>query len=149
MRYVICILWTPAVLTVDRSSHAHPSALSRGERVSVSHLIFALFDRWGLSAAEQAELLGFSAATRSTITRYRNGAPMGEGRDTLDRCANLLRIHEALNALLPEGAGAVRQDEWLRRPNRAFDGRPPMETMRSGFEGLTLVRRYLETMVQH
>ncbi|MFZ4703287.1 MAG: MbcA/ParS/Xre antitoxin family protein [Candidatus Methylumidiphilus sp.] len=121
---------------------------SKEERTGVSRLVFALFDRWELSAVEQAELLGLSAATRSTITRYRNGAPMGENRDTLDRCANLLRIHEALNILLPDGNQTLQAMEWLRLPNRAFNGLAPLELMRSGFEGLTMVRRYTESRVQ-
>ena len=126
-----------------------PQSFSREERASVSRLVFALFDHWELSAVEQAELLGLSAATRSTITRYRNGAPMSENRDALDRCANLLRIHEALNVLLPEEDESTRQAKWLRLPNRAFKGLSPLTIMREGFEGLTLVRRYLESGVQH
>ena len=123
-------------------------SFSKEERASVSRLVFALFDLWELSAVEQAELLGLSAATRSTITRYRNGAPISENRDTLDRCANLLRVHEALSILLPDGNQTLQPMEWLRLPNRAFDGLAPLELMRTGFEGLTLVRRYAESRVQ-
>ena len=136
------------MLSHPRTVSQPSPSFSKEERASVSRLVFALFDKWGLSAVEQTDLLGLSAATRSTITRYRNGAPMSDNRDTLDRCANLLRIHEALNILLPQNPLTISQQEWLRFPNRAFEGVSPLEMMRDGFEGLTLVRRYAESRVQ-
>lgn len=148
MKHKIVLLVLP-MLPQPRLVNPSAQTFSKEERVSVSRLVFALFDQWELSAVEQAELLGLSAATRSTITRYRNGAPMSENRDTLDRCANLLRINEALHILLPGDANTLQAVEWLRLPNLAFAGQPPLEVMRGGFEGLTLVRRYVESGIQH
>lgn len=99
-------------------------------------------DAWGLTIAEQLQLLGL--ASRSTFFKWRREPSPRLPRDTLERLSYLLGIYKALQILLPDAKAA---DEWLRRPNDAapFGGRPALERMLSGqVADLYVVREYLD-----
>ncbi len=88
-------------------------------------------------------LLGLSESTRMSITRYRRGEPLADTRDLLDRVGNLLSIHRSLRLLFPRNRELMYR--WITTPNRAFEGKTPVEVIRQdGFLGLLLVRRYLD-----
>jgi hypothetical protein len=89
---------------------------SRESRSRLAAMVMRLFDHWNLSATEQAELLGLSAGSRSTLARYRNGEP--HDRDLAYR--------------------------WMTQPNRRLGARPVDVVIEHGFEGLLAVRRYLD-----
>lgn len=106
-------------------------------------MVVKLFDLWGLFTADQAALLGLSAASRSTLARYRRGEPLADTRDLVDRAGHLLGIHKSLRILFPQNPDLARR--WPTTPNRRLSGRAPVEVMRDGgFEGLLAVRRYLD-----
>lgn len=115
---------------------------SREARVRLALMVTKLLDHWRLSAAEQAELLGLSAASRSTLARYRNGEPLADSRDLLDRAGHLLGIHESLRLLFPHDRDLAYR--WMTQPNRRLGGRPVDLVIERGFEGLLAVRRYLD-----
>lgn len=124
---------------VDQAENAY----SRDERASLSKLVTRLFEKWELPTDQQLALLGISIDSRSTLTRYRRGEPVGPNRDLLDRIGHLLAIHKNLRLLFP------RQPEriygWMRQRNRAFEGRTPAEAVAEfGFPGLLMVRAYLD-----
>lgn len=99
-------------------------------------------EHWGLSVAEQLELLGI--ASRSTFFKWRRERDPKLPRDTLERLSYLLGIYKSLQILLPDVRAA---DEWIRRPNAAapFDGRSALERMLSGqVADLYVVRQYLD-----
>ena len=91
---------------------------------------------------EQSALLGLSAASRSTLSRYRAGEPLADSRDLIDRAGHLLGIHKSLRILFPHDRDLAYR--WVSAPNRRFGERPPLELMKQGFEGLLAVRRYLD-----
>ena len=96
-------------------------------------------ERWRLTAAETARLLGVHERTlrRMYETPERTLAP-----DVSERVANLVVIWEDLAALFGRGPIA---DEWVRRPNRDFGDEPPLRRMTTGLMGdLIEVRRYLD-----
>jgi hypothetical protein len=114
----------------------------RDGRRRLARLVLALFDRWELSTAEQAALLGLSPDNRATIARYRRGEPLGESRDLIERAGHLLGIHKSLRILFPHDRDLAYR--WVKAPNRRL-GAPPLEIMIArGFEGLLAVRRYLD-----
>jgi hypothetical protein len=99
-------------------------------------------EAWGLSVAEQLQLLGI--ASRSTFFKWRREREPRLPRDTLERLSYLLGIYKSLQILLPDPKAA---DEWVRRPNTAapFGGRSALDRMLSGqVADLYVVREYLD-----
>jgi hypothetical protein len=99
-------------------------------------------ESWGLSVAEQLQLLGI--ASRSTFFKWRREREPRLPRDTLERLSYLLGIYKSLQILLPDPKAA---DEWIRRPNSAapFGGRSALDRMLSGqVADLYVVREYLD-----
>lgn len=99
-------------------------------------------DAWGLTIAEQLQLLGI--ASRSTFFKWRRETSPRLPRDTLERLSYLLGIYKSLQILLPDPKAA---DEWVRKPNEAapFGGRSALDRMLSGqVADLYVVREYLD-----
>lgn len=102
-----------------------------------------LGEYWGLGPEAMATLLGTS---RTTWFRWIEAADTSrEPLWTVDqraRALTLLRIFEAVGDLHQADADARA---WPHEPLGApgFAGRTPVEVMQSGFEGLLLVRDYL------
>jgi hypothetical protein len=115
---------------------------TRDSRSRLAAMVVRLFDHWELSAVEQAEVLGLSAGSRSTLARYRNGEPLADSRDLLDRAGHLLGIHKSLRVLFPHDRDLAYR--WMTQPNRRFGARPVDVVIEHGFEGLLAVRRYLD-----
>lgn len=128
----------PAV--VAKKSPADPRRRDARGRLAV--MVTRLLDHWKLTAAEQAELLGLSAASRSSLARYRSGEPLADSRDLLDRAGHLLGIHKSLRLLFPHDRDLAYR--WMTQPNRRLGARPIDLVTEHGFEGLLAVRRYLD-----
>ena len=105
-------------------------------------MVVRLLEHWQLTTAEQAALLGLSPGSRSTLARYRNGEPLADSRDLLDRAGHLLGIHNSLRLLFPHDRDLAYR--WMTAPNRRLGGRPIDVVVTHGFEGLLAVRRYLD-----
>lgn len=117
------------------------SPYSRESRVALAGMVTRLFEHWELPLEDQLAFLGLS--NRTTLTRYRKGAPLANHRDLLDRVASLFEIHHLLRILYPHNREIVY--EWMTTPNRDFNGRAPGDIVREqGFPGLLSVKRYLE-----
>jgi uncharacterized protein (DUF2384 family) len=101
---------------------------------------FHIMDAWGVSAEDARILLG-SPAER-TFYAWRKGAGARVSEDTLRRIGYVAGIYKALQILYssPELA-----DGWVKRPNRAFAGRTPLDRMKAGdVTDLAAVRTYLD-----
>ena len=127
-----------AVLEQVRNVDIH----GRKSRERLARLIAKLFEHWGLSAPDQAMLLGLSPDSRATLARYRRGEPLADSADLLARAGHLLGIHKALRIAFPHDIDLAYR--WVTAPNRRFGDRAPLEVMRQGFEGVLAVRRYLD-----
>jgi hypothetical protein len=125
-----------------RKLSAAPDPGSREARARLAAMVTGLLEHWELSAAEQAELLGLSTTSRSTLARYRAGEPLADSRDLLDRAGHLLGIHKSLRLLFPHDRDLAYR--WMTQPNRRLGARPVDVAIRHGFEGLLAVRRYLD-----
>lgn len=103
---------------------------------------FAIADLWGLTPAEQMNLLG---AKKTSFFAFKKGdikAPLDDA--TLERISYVFNIHEALNVLF---SNADTANAWVRRPNTAplFGGLPAITRMTSGRTGdLYAVNEYLQ-----
>lgn len=120
-----------------------PDLASEEARIGLAKLMIKLFDLWNLSTSDRLELLGQSAASRANLTRYRNGAPLPNLRDLLDRAGWLLSIHKSLRLLYPHNKEL--RYAWVNLRNRAFDNLTPLQVMRcEGIIGMAKVSRYLD-----
>ena len=122
--------------------HAAIEIGSREARARLALMVTRLLDHWHLTAAEQAAVLGLSAASRSTLNRYRSGEPLADSRDLLDRAGHLLGIHKSLRLLFPHDSELAYR--WMTQPNRRLGARPVDLVIEHGFEGVLAVRRYLD-----
>lgn len=84
-------------------------------------LAHRVLDEWQVEATDRARLL----------------APLGEASPTVEgvqRAVELLKIHGALRLLFPEDP--VMRTHWVFEPNGLIGGLPPIESLRTGLEGL-------------
>lgn len=115
---------------------------ARASRERLAKMVVSLLDHWNLPPNDQAILLGLSPQSRSTIARYRRGAPLADSSDLLARAGHLLGIHKALRIIFPHDRDLAYR--WVAAPNARF-GTTPLEIMkRHGYEGILAVRRYLD-----
>jgi len=100
---------------------------------------FAIADRWKLSTDDQILLLG--SPGRSTFFKWKkDGGSLPN--DTKERLSHLLTIWKSLRILFTEDS---RGEEWVRLPNRYFDGASALDVMLEGsVTSLYRVRRYLD-----
>lgn len=127
----------------ENSFEPRPDLTSEESRKGLAKLVTGLFDLWNLSTADRLELLGQSATSRANLTKYRNGAPLPNLRDLLDRVGWLLAIHKSLRLLYPHNA--TLRATWIHSRNRALDNQTPLQLIRQeGIIGMAKVSRYLD-----
>ena len=100
---------------------------------------FRAFERlvtmWSLTAAEKRALLG---TTASEYAKYKK-APDSLSRAALERISLTLGVYRRLHELF----GGPLADSWVKRPNKAFGGKPALELMTRDAAGLREVKTYL------
>ncbi len=111
-------------------------------RESLAKMVTKLFDHWQIAPVAQCSLLGMSSGGRMTLSRYRRGSPLENSIDLLARVGHLISIHKTLRIMFPQNRDLVYR--WVSSPNARFAGRPPLEIMCQGYEGLMAIRRYLD-----
>lgn len=100
-----------------------------------------MMDQWNLTGSALARALRLKV---STVNNWLRNKRIPLGGDQLSNDAesviHLLAIHRSLEAMLevPEA-----QQEWLKKNNSDL-GATPMEKISSSFQGLLLVRQYLD-----
>jgi len=129
---------------VQRSQLAAKYEEIEGERaMKLTQMIMKLFDHWGLTYEEQAQMLGLSHKTHSTISRYKKGlSSIRFDRDIYDRVRFLLSIHQSLRTIFPMNIEMAYA--WPKTPNQAFRQTPVELIFQEGFLGLARVHSYLE-----
>ncbi len=110
-------------------------------RRALAEAITALFDYWHLSLAERQLLLGLSDP--GALDRYREGEPLADHPQLLERAGHLLAIDRALREAYPDSSGFRRN--WIRTPDSSFGGQSPLEVVRRrGLVGLRRIRDHLK-----
>ena len=124
---------------------AFPS-VSADERRALARMVMRAFENWGLDTDESLAMLGLETEDAERLVSYREGEPLADDPEVLDRAGHILGIHKDLRLLLPhDRAEAYR---WLKTPNRAFEYRTPVEVVTGeGIRGLGRVRGYLDRAV--
>lgn len=110
--------------------------------------VLSIFDRWRLSEAQAAKVLGDVPLTSLRLWEQQLASDERAEVQLTEtqwlRISYVLSIHKALRVLFSDGDQA---DGWIQRPNtaRGFDGRPALDLMlQSDIAGLQFVRRYLD-----
>lgn len=112
-------------------------------REKLAKMVMQLFSLWGLSTADQLELLGLSPKSRAILKRYQIGQAVPSSRDMLDRIGWLFSIHKSLRLLYPKN-DKIRYS-WVKRRNKILENHSPLEIMREqGLIGIARVSRYLD-----
>jgi hypothetical protein len=114
------------------------------ERLEMTHIILALFDKWGLKPEQSIILLGLPANTRAReLKRYGAHIALNDDAETLKRIECFIEIENALLTTFPHNhrMGSM----WLVTANRRFDNLSPLEVMLTqGLDGIYKVRGHLD-----
>ncbi len=115
--------------------------ITGAESAAMARAVIRLFERWGVNDAEARDILGGLAAR--THARWKAGEPGRIDRDLATRLSLLMGIHKGLRYLFTD---PERGYAWVRKPNRDFGGRTPVEVMAEGsLFALARVRSYLDS----
>ena len=110
------------------------------EAEAMARAVVRLFEKWTVTDAQAREILGGLAAR--TYARWKAGEPGRIDRDLATRLSLLMGIHKGLRYLFSDSA---RGYAWVKKPNRAFGARAPVEIMAQGdIFSLARVRSYLD-----
>jgi len=125
-------------------SNLQERVFSKVSRAGLARMTTRLFRLWGLSSADQLNLLGMQERCRYRLSRYRHGkAALPGSRDIIDRVGWLMSIHESLGVLYPQNPEI--KYSWINCRNKRFDNYTPLEVMREqGLIGIAKVARYLD-----
>ncbi len=137
------ILDAIASLSIDNKSIA--SQFYEPSRITLAAAVTKLFEHWQLQNKDQLLLLGLSPHAHRRLSSFRNGKPLSNTIDMIDRVGHLLAIHKNLRIMFPHDRKIVYG--WIHYPNKVFEGKVPLDIMNSGFLGLHSVRMYLENSV--
>lgn len=117
--------------------------VSAHDRSALARMVMRAFDHWGLETDEALAMLGHAPGDVDTLSCYREGSPLSDDREVLDRASHILGIHKDLRRLFTHERDKAYR--WMKTHNRAFDGCTPVEVVsREGMQGLLRVRGYLE-----
>lgn len=95
--------------------------------------------RLGLRATDLQHILGISQPTASRLLHGHHR--LAEGGKPFELAAALVRLYRSLSSLVGGDDDLARA--WLRSPNRAFDGRRPVDDVRR-IDGLLHACEYLD-----
>jgi hypothetical protein len=101
---------------------------------------FQIMDAWEVGTDDERVLLG--SPPERTFYAWRKGEGVRVPSDTLRRVGYIAGIYKALQILYSDPHLA---DSWIKRPNRAFHDKSPLDRMRAGdVVDLAAIRSYLD-----
>lgn len=120
------------------------NSLGLNHKLAVKAL-FRIMDIWELTVANRMNLLGIRSTNRETYNQWKNGfVPNKINRDTEERISHILAIYRNLQILF---ANNKRADDYIKKPNKFFNGKSPLEVMLGGsIIDLFCVRSYLDSV---
>ena len=102
--------------------------------------IVNLFRHWQINDAEALKLLGGMAP--QVWAKWKTGDIDRPELDVQFRMVILIEIHKALRCIFSD---PDRGYAWIRKPNKAFDGKSALDVMMSGkIEDMADIRNYLD-----
>ena len=115
------------------------------DRVALTKIVLATLKDWGINEAQQIRLLALPETTKPRQMKryYFDDQPLPDEKQTYTRIEHIMGIAAALRTSYPlnPAAGAV----WLKRRNRRFGDRRPLEIMlEDGINGVLAIRTHLD-----
>jgi len=114
------------------------------EQVQLTRTIMMILDDWGLSSDHIINVLGLSDKTpKRNLRKFREDTPFPEATGLHQRIEHLVGIATSLRTTYPFNPqmGTL----WMRKPQRLFGNRAPLEVIVSdGEPGLVSVRSHLD-----
>ena len=106
-----------------------------------------LLATWDLEPkAAACILLGFEPSRSAYVNNVLQGDETLTGRDAKDRIVHLIQIRTSLSTLFRDQGV---ENEWLREPHDALNGKKPMDLLLEGsMENLLLVKEYVELVAR-
>ncbi len=118
----------------------HVAHITPEEAQAMARAVIRLFDKWKVSDGEAREILGGLASR--TYARWKADEPGRIDRDLATRLSLLMGIHKGLRYLFSD---AERGYAWIRKPNKVFGDRTPIDVMAQGdMFSLARIRSYLD-----
>ncbi|HEB54728.1 MAG TPA: DUF2384 domain-containing protein [Gammaproteobacteria bacterium] len=118
--------------------------MSADDYSALTKLIMVILDEWGLTAAEQLNVLNLPEKTPTrNLRKYRNGQAFPKTADVFERLEHIVGIFEALRTSYPHNKQMAMI--WMKKCNRHFVTRPPIVIIaEDGLPGLIQVRAHLD-----
>ena len=102
--------------------------LSEERQVLLTQKIMSGLDDWGLSAADQVQVLNLPEGTRTRKLRaYHEDTPLPKDDNVEFRAVRILGILDALRTTYPKNA--TMGGRWMKAPHRRFQNRTPLQVM--------------------
>lgn len=119
---------------------ADPPSFDKIDANAALNGFFGIMDAWQISNEDARIILGQPSS--STFFAWRRGDKARLPPDTLRRIGYVAGIYKALQIVYSDHELA---DSWIKRPNRYFGGRAPLDRMRGGdVTDLAAVRSYMD-----
>ncbi len=114
------------------------------QRTDFARAIMGIFHDWGIEPKDQATLLGLPAETKPrAMTRFRQGTPLPDDDQMMDRVGKFLAMQNSLDTTFPHNQSMANY--WVTTPNPRFGDQTPLELMlNQGADGIDTVVRYLD-----
>ena len=118
--------------------------LSTERQILLTQKVMASLDDWGLSAADQVNVLDLPEGTRTRKLRaYHEDTPFPATDEVEFRVVRLLGIIDALRTTYPKNA--AMGGRWMKTPHRRFQNRTPLQVMvEEGSTGVNAVLAELD-----
>jgi len=127
-----------------RVDNSESIAVSTDDRCKLAGLIMRLFQLWRISSNDKLALLGLDSSDHKLLEDYEHGAPLPDSEEVLKRAGYLLGIHKNLRILYLKNPSLVY--DWIKKYNGEL-GPTPLETMKTGIEGLASIYQFLDSEV--
>lgn len=129
-----------------KASNSNPQIMSDSERAKLAKMLIRLFDLWELDTASQLTLLGLRTTSRAMLSNYREGTPLPNAQDIMDRAGWLLAIHQSLRSLYPKNTELCYH--WIHLQNALLNNQIPLEYMKQhGIIGIAKIARFLQSQL--
>lgn len=117
-----------------------PQLKSIEGRKALAEVLISLFELWDLHELNQAELLGLKS-----MTKLKQGEPLPDNEEILERAGHLLALERALNRLYP--SQEKKRNNWITLANLKFDNTTPLKIMlEEGLDGIKKIREFVESL---
>lgn len=117
--------------------------LNEQERGRLAQLVMNIFEDWRIDSDDQKALLGLpEKESARTLSRFRQGKPLPDEEDIIERARHVLGIQSSLQRTYPLNANMPKF--WLYHRNKALKGFPLQIMLEEGLPGMHRVWRHLD-----